>query len=93
MTVNFTRTHAILAGVLVAALIFGVWAVSGNDRDPEWLREKYGITNAFSQEVQTPEGTVDASLVPVTLADGRTASGGDRHRTAGSELRQGRCCG
>ena len=73
MTVNFTRTHAILAGVLVAALIFGVWAVSGNDRDPEWLREKYGITNAFSQEVQTPEGTVDASLVPVTLADGRTA--------------------
>lgn len=73
MTVNFTRTHAILVGVLVAALIFGVWAVSGNNRDPEWLREHYGITDAFSQKVDTPDGTITASLVPVNLADGRTA--------------------
>jgi len=73
MTLNLTRNHAIIVGVLVVALVLGVWALSRDTRDPEWLRDKYGITNAFSQEIQTPEGPVAASLVPVTLADGRTA--------------------
>ncbi len=73
MTFNLTRNHAIIAGVLVAVLALGVWALSRETRDPEWLRDKYGITNAFSQKIDTPDGTVTASLVPVNLADGRTA--------------------
>ncbi len=73
MNINLTRSHAIIAGVLVAVLALGVWALSRDSRDPEWLRDKYGITNAFSQKIDTPDGIVTASLVPVNLADGRTA--------------------
>jgi len=73
MTVNLTRNHAIVAGVLVAVLLLGVWALSRDTRDPEWLRDKYGITNAFTQKIDTPDGAMSASLVPVTLADGKTA--------------------
>ncbi len=73
MTVNLTRNHAIIAGVLVAVLALGVWALSRDSRDPEWLRDKYGITNAFSQKIDTPDGAITASLVPVNLTDGRTA--------------------
>lgn len=73
MTVNLTRDRAIITGVVVATLILGIWAFSRDNRDPEWLRREYGITNAFSQEVETPEGTVTASLVPVKLSDNRTA--------------------
>jgi hypothetical protein len=62
-----------MAGVLVAVLALGVWALSRDTRDPEWLRDKYGITNAFTQEIDTPDGAITASLVPVSLADGRTA--------------------
>lgn len=73
MTVNLTRNHAIIVGVVIAVLALGVWALSRDTRDPEWLAEKYGITNAFTQKIDTPEGVMDASLVPVTLADGKTA--------------------
>lgn len=73
MTVNLTRNHAIMIGVLVAAIGLGVWALSRDTRNPEWLRDKYGITNAFTERVDTPDGTVTASLIPVTLANGTTA--------------------
>ncbi|MFB3902462.1 MAG: hypothetical protein ACE15E_03355 [Acidobacteriota bacterium] len=73
MTINLTRNHAIIIGVLVAVLVLGVWVLSRDTRDPEWLRDKYGINNAFTQKIDTPDGTVTASLVPVNLADGRTA--------------------
>lgn len=72
MTINLTRSHAIVIGVLVAVLVLGVWALSRNSRDPEWLKDKYGITNAFTDRVDTPDGTVTASLIPVNLADGKT---------------------
>jgi hypothetical protein len=84
MTAKLTRTHAIFAGVLVAVLALGIWALSRDTRNPEWLRDKYGVSDAFTQEVDTPDGTVTASLVPVNLTDGRTAylvipqRGGDR---------------
>jgi len=73
MTVNLGNRHFIMAGVLIVALIVGVWALTRDNRDPEWLRKEYGITNAFSQKIQTPDGTIDASLVPINLATGETA--------------------
>jgi len=73
MTVNLGNRHLILAGVLILTLIAGVWALTRDNRDPEWLRKEYGITNAFSQKVETPDGTIDASLVPINLANGETA--------------------
>ncbi len=73
MTVNLGNRHLILVGVVILALIVGVWALTRDNRDPEWLRKEYGITNAFSQKVQTPDGTIDASLVPISLANGQMA--------------------
>lgn len=73
MNVNLSNRHLVIAGVLVAVLLLGVWALSRDSRDPEWLRDKYGISNAFSQKIDTPDGSMNATLVPVSLADGRTA--------------------
>ncbi|MGH9339417.1 MAG: hypothetical protein ACRD1R_07485 [Acidobacteriota bacterium] len=59
-----------LAGVMVV----GLWIWSTNDdRTPAWFEKEYGLTNAYSEEVLTPGGAMEATIVPVTLADGRTA--------------------
>jgi len=40
---------------------------------PENLDQKYGVTGAFTDDVQTSDGAIRGTLVPVTLADGRKA--------------------
>jgi hypothetical protein len=40
---------------------------------PENLDQKYGLSGAFTDDVQTSDGTIRGTLVPVTLADGRKA--------------------
>ena len=58
----------------VAALAFLLWAFTRDHRGPEWLAKNYGITEAYADDVMTPDGrTIHASVVPVTLPDGTTA--------------------
>jgi hypothetical protein len=63
----------------VCRLILGslVWS-SACSRDveavsPQALQQKYGITDAYTGQVQTSDGTLRGTLVPVTLPDGRQA--------------------
>ena len=38
---------------------------------PKALQDRYGITDAYSGQVSTPEGAIRGTIVPVTLPDGR----------------------
>ena len=41
--------------------------------DASTIEERYGLSGAYSEKVNTGDGTMDATIVPVTLSDGRTA--------------------
>jgi len=66
---------------LVAALVAApIVASSGCSRDaqavgltPAELQQRYGISDAYVGKVQTADGTLRGTLVPVTLPDGRKA--------------------
>jgi hypothetical protein len=40
---------------------------------PQALQDKYGITDAYTGQVATPDGAIHGTIVPVTLQDGRKA--------------------
>ena len=66
-------TYLSLAAVLLCA-----GAVSGCSRDvdamtPQHIEQQYGVAGAYAGTVATTDGTLKGTLVPVTLADGRTA--------------------
>jgi hypothetical protein len=41
------------------------------DYDPKNIEARYGLTGAYTDKISTEEGTVDATIVPTTLSDGR----------------------
>jgi hypothetical protein len=61
------------------ALLFGgAWITSACERDtqamtPAKVEQQYGVAGAYADTVVTPDGSVKGTVVPVTLADGRTA--------------------
>jgi hypothetical protein len=40
---------------------------------PEKLEQQYGVAGAYADTVATPDGSINGTVVPVTLADGRKA--------------------
>jgi len=63
-----------VCGVVLGSLV----ASSACSRDveavsPQVLQQKYGITDAYTGQVQTGDGMLRGTLVPVTLPDGRQA--------------------
>jgi hypothetical protein len=74
--------NTVLLRTLVTATTLAVMAAAtvGCSRDaqavgltPQELQQRYGITNAYTGQVATADGTLRGTLVPVTLPDGRTA--------------------
>jgi hypothetical protein len=66
----------------IAALTFGLitaCSLSGCSRDiqasdePKNIEQQYGVTGAYTDTIATENGSIKGTLVPVTLADGRTA--------------------
>ena len=61
-----------------SALLIGSSLLPGCSRDvqaitPQQLQQQYGITDAHTGQVTTPDGALRGTLVPVTLPDGRQA--------------------
>jgi hypothetical protein len=66
----------------IAALTIGLITASsfaGCSRDiqasdqPKSIEQQYGVTGAYTDTISTENGSIKGTLVPVTLADGRTA--------------------
>jgi hypothetical protein len=76
---NGTRFHN-LKGVTVFSIIcsFLLMACDREPRvlarnEPSTIEERYGLTGAYSEQIATEDQVMDATIVPVTLSDGRTA--------------------
>jgi hypothetical protein len=66
------------AFVSLAAALVCAGAFSGCSRDveamtPQKIEQQYGVPGAYADTVATSDGSLKGTMVPVTLADGRTA--------------------
>jgi hypothetical protein len=67
------RTMARLASVLaVAGLVVGC-ATEAKTLDPDQVEKQYGVSGAYNGSIPTPDGPMEGTIIPITLADGRTA--------------------
>jgi len=60
------------------AILGGVSVTAGCSSDahamtPQSIEQQYGVAGAYTDTVSTADGSMKGTLVPVTLADGRTA--------------------
>jgi hypothetical protein len=67
--------HIVAIGVLGLSLlsVSCTKRVDAMSTSPQALQERYGISNASSGLVATPEGAIKGTIVPVTLPNGRSA--------------------
>jgi hypothetical protein len=67
------RTMARLASVLaVAGLVVGC-ATEAKTLDPAQVEKQYGVSGAYNGSIPTPDGPMEGTIIPITLADGQTA--------------------
>ncbi len=73
-SISVDRLLLVLA-LSASVTAIGLWAWKRNSGtvDPQYLEAKYGISDAQEQRVPTPDGTMDATIVPVTLTNGQHA--------------------
>jgi hypothetical protein len=65
--------YRIYLAALFAGVVGSACGTSTEAMSPDKLQQQYGITGAYAATVPTPEGSMKGTIVPVTLADGRTA--------------------
>jgi len=61
------------SGVLCAAGFAAACGERTEAMTPDRLQQQYGITGSYNGNIQTPDGSMCGTVVPVTLADGRGA--------------------
>jgi hypothetical protein len=69
------KTTLLIAAGLTCATSFAFAACSRDAQamTPQSIEQQYGVSGAYNESVSTPDGKVPGTIVPVTLADGRTA--------------------
>jgi hypothetical protein len=76
---NMRLTKNTLAAAFVVSFITGSASIfigcekKADAVTPEKIEQQYGVAGAYTDDVQTSEGSIHGTLVPVTLADGRKA--------------------
>lgn len=65
------RHQLFLVLSLVVALCAAGCGRARADVDPKAIEAAYGVTGAYVDQITTQDGTVDATIVPTTLDDGR----------------------
>ena len=73
MYFSFLKGSRVWVAALLAALI--LWGCSRKEDtiDARLLQEKYGVTGAYTDQITTPDGSMEATIVPITLANGQKA--------------------
>ena len=62
-----------LASALMLAGVVSGCAADAKALDPNQIEQKYGVSGAYTGSVDTPSGPMQGTIIPITLADGRTA--------------------
>jgi len=62
-----------LAAALVVAVVVSGCATEAKTLDPNQIEKQYGVSGAYTGSVATPDGPMQGTIIPITLADGRTA--------------------
>src|SRR5205823_8677370 len=75
MTLRTARPSSLLAAASAVAL---TTITAGCSRDvqamsPQQIEQQYGVSGAYTDTLVTTDGSLKATVVPVTLADGRRA--------------------
>jgi hypothetical protein len=63
----------LLAAVLVCAFAGSRCGDDAQAMTPQNIEQQYGVSGAYTETVATSDGSLTGTIVPVTLADGRTA--------------------
>ena len=58
--------------LMVAGVASGC-AADAKTLDPNQIEQQYGVSGAYTGSVATPGGPMQGTIIPLTLADGRTA--------------------
>jgi len=66
-------TMSWLAAALVVAGAFSACTTEAKTLDPQQIEKQYGVSGAYTGSVATPNGPMQGTIIPITLADGRTA--------------------
>jgi hypothetical protein len=62
----------LVSAFLITAVVTGCSA-EAKAFDPRQIEQQYGVSGAYTGSVATPGGPMQGTIVPITLADGRTA--------------------
>jgi hypothetical protein len=62
----------VASALLVAGLVSGC-AAEAKVLDPHQIEQQYGVSGAYTGSIATPGGPMQGTIIPLTLADGRTA--------------------
>src|SRR5437762_2935081 len=67
------KTIPWLAAALMIAGVVSGCAAQAKALDPRQIEQQYGVSGAYTGSVATPGGPMQGTIIPITLADGRTA--------------------
>src|SRR4030095_13438235 len=68
-----TRNVVWLAAALLLAGVVAGCAAEAKVLDPHQIEQQYGVSGAYTGTIATPNGSMQGTIIPITLADGRTA--------------------
>jgi len=69
----WTKRLAWLVSALMMAAVVSGCAADATTLDPSQIEQKYGVSGAYAGSIETPSGPMHGTIVPITLADGRSA--------------------
>jgi hypothetical protein len=69
----WTKTLAGVGSALIITVVISACATDAKALDPNQIEQKYGVSGAYTGSVATPGGAMQGTIIPITLADGRSA--------------------
>jgi len=67
------KTMSYLASAAVIGIVVSGCSTEAKALDAAQIEERYGVAGAHAGSITTPGGPMEGMIVPITLADGRTA--------------------
>lgn len=67
-----TNMIGLLAVALMVASVVSGCTGEAKTLGPQQIEQQYGVSGAYTGSVDTPNGPMQGTIIPITLADGRT---------------------